>query len=288
MAKKPDRKNAREKRMEELAVAYSSARARVNFSDETDAQQQAKVFIREGVKILVKITDESNAVIEDDYNQIANVLGLPLSKSQYKECVDVMSKIKAGEYSDRNRERYAEQVEQKRYDGMLRESFLENVIDDGKEMFPMPTTNSDKIGNVVRENIKAEDDKEFGEIFSKSVERIMNIRDILQAEFNIFADAFSYITSDRYSRKDFKRLVEWEYFEAGVPSETSAPKLWSDIYRAWDTIRLARAFRSEDFGDYTRELGLECELYEPEPNEDHRSWWKRQHWDLFSNKDDNE
>ena len=271
-----------------LANAYSAVCARLKFSEDAMPLQQAKMFIKEGVKILVQITDESNAVIESDYSEVKDVLGLPMSRSQYKECVDVMSRIQAGEYSDRNKEKYAEAVQQKRYDGMLRETFLEKVIDDGMYDFPIPTMDTEKIGDVVRKNLDAQDDKEFGEVFKRSVERIRNIRDLLQAEFNLYADAFIYITNEKYTRRDFKKLVDWAYFEAGVPNENSAPKLWSDIYKAWETLRLASEFRGGDYNDIIYELGLDVSFNKPQPSDDHRSWWKKFHWDVFTKDEEND
>lgn len=287
MAKNDIEQSARDKRNEELANSYSAACARLNFDTATEPLIQAKILIREGVKLLVKITDESNAIIESDYNEVKDILGLPMSKSQYKECVEVMSKILAGEYTDKNKERYAETVEQKRYDGMLRETFLEKVIDDGLYDFPIPTANPDKIGNVVRENLDAQNDKEFGEVFKRSVERIRNIKDLLQAEFNIYSDAFTYITQGLFAKRDYKKLVEWEYYEAGVPNENSAPRLWNDIYKAWETLRLAGVFRKGDFEDIANEFSMDVELGKPKPSDDHRSWWKKFHWDLFTTEDEN-
>lgn len=280
--------SAEERKKEQLAEAYGAARARIGFADGLDPVQQAKIFIKEGVKVLTQITDESNAVIESDYGEVKDVLGLPVSRTQYKECVDVMSRIKAGEYTEKNKERYAEQVEQKRYDGMLRETFLERVIDDGQYEFPVPTMDTGKIGDVVRRNLEPQDDREFGEVFMRSVERIRNIRELLQAEFNLYADAFTYIMERRYSRRDFKKLVDWAYFEAGVTGENSAPKLWNDIYRAWDTIRLAKEFRGGDYDDFAHELGLDAEMYEPHPSDDHRGWWRKNHWELFTKPEEDD
>jgi hypothetical protein len=35
-----------------------------------------------------------------------------------------------------------------------------------------------------------------------------------------------------------------------------------------------------------REFNFTAEIDEPHPYDEHRSWWKKPHWDLFTRKDE--
>lgn len=257
-------------RLNTCMMSYFDVQGYAGISDDMDTDTKVKVLVKTGVDEMRKMDEIENDIVDRDYSEVSVMLNIPISKQQYKEFVAIMSKIKSGEYLDRNRMRYEEQVRQKLFDQCIREKFLESVINSYSEEIPVPDVNG-----MAYRNVAAGDDREFNEVIARSVGKHMEARNVHGVMLSKLGEAFEYVMELQWNAKEYKELVEWKYMTGGVPGEKSAPKLFSLFYKFARAFRMAERFCPDEASELAFEVGLSVEGKEPMPREGHFPWWPK-------------
>lgn len=277
MAKKDkEKKQKTNKKLEKAMRAFFSVSHTVGITDDMDKHTVISLLLNEGVKEMKAIADNTDSIVNEDYSEVSEMMNIPVSKQQYTEFVNIMSKIRMNAFTEKNREKYEETVKQKLFDQCLREKFLDNVINQYEEDVPVPDWNTN-----ISINIASSDDKEFNEVLQRSVEKRIEVLNVHTDMLNRLGLAFEFATEMKYSRKDYKMLVDWKYLCGGVPNENSAPKLFSLFYNFNKVIRLATEFFGDAVEDLLFEMGLHIETDEPNPMGEHYPWWGKDMIDLY-------
>ena len=269
MAKEKEKKE--NKRLNKAGEHYFAVASSLGLTLEMDLNMKVAILLDAGVKEMREMHEELDNIVDEDYNTVSNVLQIPVSKQQYGEFVSIMSKIKVGEFTEKNRENYEENVKQTMFDQCMREKFLDTVINSFDETVPVPEwTKNFSI------NLKAKDDDEFNAVLEKSVERNMRASEIHKKLINSYSLAFEYVTECKYSAKEYKTMLDWKYFCGGVPSEGSKSKLFDLFYKFMKAVRLGDDFGLPLFEELYREMGLRVETEEPMPIAGHFRWWDKE------------
>ena len=256
------------KRMKKAAEHYFRVASSLGLTLEMELNTKVKILLDAGVKAMRTMNEELDNIVDEDYTTVSEVLQIPVSKQQYTEFVTILTKIKTGEFTDKNRERYEANVKQKMFDQCMREKFLDTVINSYEEKVQVPD-----FGGLANFNIGSNDDEEFSEVIEKSVERNMNATEVHRKLIVSYSLAFEYITECKYSAKEFKNMLDWKYFCGGIPTEKSKPKLFDLFYKFMKAVRLCETFNVNDHESLLYEMGLNLETTEPMPLGDHFDWW---------------
>lgn len=272
MKDKKDKKENKKtnKRLTKAMEAYLDVSNKVGIPDEMDWRMKVQVLLKVGIEEMQAMLDETNAIMEEDYTTVSDMLGINVSKQQYKEIVTIMTKIRMGEFTDKNREKYEENVKQKMFDQCMREKFLDSVINSYDDTMPIPEWTRNM--NI---ELEGTDDKEFDEILNTSVERSIKATKVHKEMLNRLGLAFEYITQMKYTQKDYKLMLDWRYYCGGVPSENSKPKLFDLIQKFMVAARLGYDFGLEGFDELYNEMGIEVSFNEPMPQSGHFQWWSK-------------
>lgn len=271
--KKTDKPN---KRLEKAMSSYFDICNYVGIEDTMDKEKKVKILVTAGEKTMGEINETLDGIINEDYSEVFEMLNIPISKPQYKEFVSIMGKIKMDAFSEKNREKYEEQVKQKMFDQCLREKFLDSVINQFEDVVPVPDWNKNISVNVV-----TSDDTDFNNVLQRSIDKYVEVKNVKENLLNKYGEAFEYITELKYSKKDYKTLVEWKYFCGGIPNENSAPKMFSVFYKFNQLFRLGLEFYKDDTQDLLDEMGLAIDESEPMPRGEHFPWWTKEMIDRY-------
>lgn len=274
--KKEQKTNKPNKRLEKAMSSYFDICNHVGIEDSMDKEKKVKILVSEGKKTMGEINETLDGIINEDYSEVFEMLNIPISKIQYKEFVSIMGRIKMDEFSEKNREKYEEQVKQKMFDQCLREKFLDSVINQFENVVPVPDWNKNISVNVV-----TSDDTDFNNVLQRSIDKYVEVKTVKENLLNKYGEAFEYITELKYSKKDYKTLVEWQYFCGGVPNENSAPKMFSVFYKFNQLFRLGLEFYKDATQDLLDEMGLAIEESEPMPRSEHFTWWTKEMIDKY-------
>lgn len=258
------------KRLNKAMEAYLDISNKVSLPDDMDMSMKVQVLLKVGIEEMQAMIDETNAIMEEDYSTVSDMLGINVSKQQYREIVTIMTKIRMGEFTDKNREKYEETVKQKMFDQCMREKFLDSVVNSYDETMPIPEWTRNM--NI---ELEGNDDKEFDEILNTSVERNIKATKVHKEMLNKLGLAFEYITKMKYTQKDYRLMLDWKYYCGGVPSENSKPKLFDLIQKFMVAARLGQDFGLDGFDDLYSEMGIEVTFNEPLPQGDHFQWWSK-------------
>lgn len=258
------------KRLNKAMEAYLDISNKVSLPDDMDMSMKVQVLLKVGIEEMQAMIDETNAIMEEDYSTVSDMLGINVSKQQYREIVTIMTKIRMGEFTDKNREKYEETVKQKMFDQCMREKFLDSVVNSYDETMPIPEWTRNM--NI---ELEGNDDKEFDEILNTSVERNIKATKVHKEMLNKLGLAFEYITKMKYTQKDYRLMLDWKYYSGGVPSENSKPKLFDLIQKFMVAARLGQDFGLDGFDDLYSEMGIEVTFNEPLPQGDHFQWWSK-------------
>lgn len=277
MEKEKKQKNS--KKLEKAMTAYFDVSVMLGL-DKIDVDDnnrtKIKVLLEEGVKTLSEINQKTDGIIGEDYSEISEFMNIPVSKQQYREIVSIMTKIRMNDFSDKNKEKYEENVKQKMFDQCLREKFLDKVVNQSEDTIPVPDWNKN-----ISLNIVTSDDKEFNEVLQRSIERSIEIKNVLEDLLLKYGLAFEYLTEMKYSKRDYKTMVEWKYMLGGVPNENSAPRLFSLFYKFNQAVRLAADFDFFGMDELLTEMGMQMNLVEPLPRSEHFQWWTKDMVDRY-------
>ena len=260
-------KTKENKKAKSAMMAYFAVSDALKLTDDMTVNEKLKLMLSAGVHELQAMNEKLDSIISEDWDYTNSMLGITISKAQYKEFVTIMTKIRLNEYTDKNREKYEEITKQKRFDQFAREKFLDSVINSYDENFSVP---EGKIGEIEIEGI---DDEEFNEILNKSIEKNIEANAVHKKMIDNMGLAFEYITGMKYTRKDFRTMLDWKYFCGGVPSENSKSKLFDLFYKFMTAARLGKDFELSEFDDLFYEMGMNVELVEPMPRSEHWEWW---------------
>ena len=274
--KKEQKTNKPNKRLEKAMSSYFDICNYVGIEDSMDKKKKVRILLSAGEKTMGEINETLDGIINEDYSEVFEMLNIPISKPQYKEFVSIMGKIKMDAFSEKNREKYEEQVKQKMFDQCLREKFLDSVINQFEDVVPVPDWNKNISVNVV-----TSDDKDFNDVLQRSIDKYVEVKNVKENLLNKYGEAFEYITELKYSKKDYKTLVEWQYFCGGVPNENSAPKMFSVFYKFNQLFRLGLEFYKDATQDLLDEMGLAIEENEPMPRGEHFPWWTKEMIDRY-------
>lgn len=270
------KKNKQEKTKAELKeerlklkayTSYLDVEVSIGLTDKMSAQEKLKIMIKAGVNEMTEMNEKLDSIISEDWEYISNTLDINISKAQYKEFVSIMTKIKLEKFSDKNREKYELDTKQKRWDQYARENFLNSVINSYEDKFSIP-----KDSDIEEPNNRIID-KEFNSILNKSIEKNIEINTVHKQLIDNLCLAFVYITDLKYTTHDFKNMLDWKYYNGGVPNESSHSKLFDLFYKFMIAARLGADFEIKEFSDMFEEIGMKLELIEPMPKSEHWSWW---------------
>jgi hypothetical protein len=266
-----EKKEKENKRLNKAAEHYFRVASSLGLELEMDLKTKVNILLNAGVKEMREMHEELDNIIEEDYSTVFDVLQIPVSKQQYSEFVTIMTKIRTGEFSEKNREKYEENVKQKMFDQCMREKFLDNVINAFDETIPVPEWTKN-----LSINLKAKDDDEFNAVMEKSVERNMRASEVHRKLITSYSMAFEYITECKYTAKEYKTMLDWKYYCGGIPSESSKPRLFDLFYKFMKAMRLGEDFGIQEFESLSREMGLEINTTEPMPLGEHFGWWDKE------------
>lgn len=270
------KKNKQEKTKAELKeerlklkayTSYLDVEVSIGLTDKMSTQEKLKIMIKAGVNEMAEMNEKLDSIISEDWEYISNTLDINISKAQYKEFVSIMTKIKLEKFSDKNREKYELDTKQKRWDQYARENFLNSVINSYEDKFSIP-----KDSDIEEPNNRIID-KEFNSILNKSIEKNIEINTVHKQLIDNLCLAFVYITDLKYTTHDFKNMLDWKYYNGGVPNESSHSKLFDLFYKFMIAARLGADFEIKEFSDMFEEIGMKLELIEPMPKSEHWSWW---------------
>lgn len=270
MKDKKEKKKKPNKRLAKAMEAYFDVSNRIGITDDMDDKKKISLLLKEGMEATSSMLDEINSITEEDYSTVSDMLGINVSKQQYKEFVTIMTKIRMGKFTEKNREKYEENVKQKMFDQCMREKFLDSVINSYDETMPIPEWSHNM--NI---ELEGSEDKEFDEILNTSIERSMRATEVHKEELIKLGLAFEYVTKMKYTAKDFKLMLDWKYYCGGVPSENSKPKLFDLMQKFMIAVRLGEDFGLPGFEELFNEMGMKVELSEPMPQGDHFQWWSK-------------
>ncbi|MBR4624347.1 MAG: hypothetical protein IKO56_02280 [Alphaproteobacteria bacterium] len=274
--KKEQKTSKPNKRLEKAMSSYFDICNYVGIEDSMDKKKKVRILLSAGEKTMGEINETLDGIINEDYSEVFEMLNIPISKPQYKEFVSIMGKIKMDAFSEKNREKYEEQVKQKMFDQCLREKFLDSVINQFEDVVPVPDWNKNISVNVV-----TSDDTDFNNVLQRSIDKYVEVKNVKENLLNKYGEAFEYITELKYSKKDYKTLVEWQYFCGGIPNENSAPKMFSVFYKFNQLFRLGLEFYKDATQDLLDEMGLAIEENEPMPRGEHFPWWTKEMIDRY-------
>lgn len=267
MKKEKEKKPKENKKMKSAMTAYFDVQNRIGLTDDMTVQEKLKKMLSAGVHEMSEMNEKLDAIISEDWDYANSMLGVEISKAQYKEFVTIMTKIRLDKFSDKNREKYEADTRQKRFDQFAREQFLDSVINQYDENFSIPEN------RTAETEIEAVDDEEFNEILNKSIERNIEASSVHKKLIDNLGLAFEYITNMKYTKRDFKTMLDWKYYSGGIPNETSHSRLFDIFYKFMSAARLGADFELSDFDDFFTEMGMKLELVEPMPRSEHWSWW---------------
>lgn len=248
-------------------TAYLDVEVSIGLTNKMSTQEKLKIMLNAGVNEMTEMNEKLDSIISDDWEYISNTLDINISKAQYKEFVSIMTKIRLEKFSDKNREKYEADTKQKRWDQYARENFLNSVINSYEDKFSIP-----KDSDIEEPNNRIID-KEFNEILNKSIEKNIEINTVHKQLIDNLCLAFVYITDLKYTTHDFKNMLDWKYYNGGIPNETSHSKLFDTFYKFMTAVRLGADFEIKEFSDMFEEFGIKLELAEPMPRSEHWSWW---------------
>lgn len=264
------------KRMQRAMSAYFDVQGFIGISDDMETDEKVRLLLNKGVELVKSLDETANSIINEDYSEVYEMLGIPIGKQQYREFVVIMSKIKMDEYSEKNREKYEEQVKQKMFDQCIREKFLDSVINQFGEKIPVPDWSKN-----ISVNIVTSDDNDFNEVLKRSVEKYISAKNVDENLLEKCGLAFEHVTGLLYTKKEYKELVEWKYYCGGVPTEKRAPKLFDLFYKFAKAYRLAEKFMPKQAEELAFEMGLDIEQGEPMPRGEHFPWWGKDMIDRY-------
>ena len=270
---KTEREN---RRLQRAMTSYFDIQGFVGIKDDMEMDTKVNLLVAKGVELMKKINDTADSIINEDYSEVCEMLGIPIGKQQYREFVVIMSKIKMDEYSEKNRAKYEEQVKQKMFDQCIREKFLDSVINQFEEKIPVPDWNKN-----ISVNIVTSDDNDFNDVLKRSVEKFINAKNVDEHVLEKCGEAFEYVTNMLYTKKEYKELVEWKYYCGGVPTEKRAPKLFDLFYKFARAYRLAKRFQPDETNELAFEMGLGIDMNEPMPRGEHFAWWAKDMIDRY-------
>ena len=265
---KKEKKTKENKKLKSAMTAYFDVSASIGLTDEMSVQEKLQKMLSAGVYEMSLMHEKLDDILKDDWDNVYNVLGIPISKAQYKEFVNIMTKIKMDKFSDKNRAKYEYDTKQKMFDQCAREKFLDTVINSYEENVILPEQATD-----IEVETPEEADSEFNEIFDRSIEKNIDAICIHKKMINNLGLAFEYVTQMKYTKKDFKMMLDFKYYNGGVPNENSHAKLFDLFYKFMTAYRIGLEFELPDFEDYASEMGLQIDLSEPMPRSEHWEWW---------------
>ncbi len=87
MKDKKEKKKKQNKRLTKAMEAYFDVSNHIGLTDDMEDSQKITLLLKEGMSVTTAMLDEVNAITEEDYTTVSDMLGINVSKQQYKENV---------------------------------------------------------------------------------------------------------------------------------------------------------------------------------------------------------
>lgn len=212
------------KRMQKLSRDYALVDSELQIEG-LNMYEQVHRIVRAACDVQKLICEAADKIKIDDYDKVTELTAI--DKQTYNDFVRVASLKSVDKLKDKAIAKFESDFENRLLQTNLRKTFFDTYIS-GEEL---KITDED---NREFEQFEGYLSDEFSNILEDSAQTRTYINTTLRSRYKQLSNAAIYATDERLSAKEFKQLVDWEYYKDGCyPTETSPSKIW-DIYNKFN------------------------------------------------------
>jgi len=222
--------------------------------------EQVHKLVDAACELFGDICIKSDDIKINDFQKVQELT--PIDKKTYLDFVNICSLKNNDKLHDKAINKFSEDFSQRLFITNLRHSFLESYMN-GDDL---KITDEDNVEYKPFTDYKSD---EFDKIMQDSAKKREYINIILWKKFKSYAKAAEYITDLELTYKDFKNLVDWQYYkDGGHPTPNSPSKLWNVFDKFNYTVRTLSKYGYEDVShELNREFGLGIDFRTPQPTD---------------------
>ena len=249
----------KERKLQKLSRDYTDVDNMLHISGKP-VNEQIHDMVNACLEIQSEICKCSDSIKIDDLLKVQDITE-SIDKKTYLDFVNISVKKTNGKLNEKAVAKFEGDFANRLVIANLRHSFLESYMAD----------NDLKITDENNYEYKAFSDyksDEFAKILEDSSKTRMYINEVLYKRYKKISNAAAYITKLELTHRQFKDLVDWEYYkEGGYPTPSSPARLWSIFNRFNEAYRLMKKYDFTQQNELCNEFGLETNLKTPNPVE---------------------
>ena len=228
--------------------------------DETmTVTEKVQKLIEAAVKLQGEIFGKSDEIRIKDLEKVQEFANI--DKGTYLDFVKICVLKNNDKLKEKTISKYENDLNKKSHIISLKQTFLNSYMN-GKEL-----QIADDEADEIKKSIEKRSCDEFEKIMQDSAKKREYITTILNRKYKTLAKAAEFVSNGELIQKDFKSLVDWQYFaDGGYPTPKSPSKIWS-IFNKFNY-----AYRTLEKWGYNKtsetlneEFGLVISTTEPKP-----------------------